>query len=164
MSAKLPDGLQVRNSKPTDHQPIISVMNDWWGGRDLSWMLPKLFLVHFNNSSFIIEKDGELVAFLIGFLSQARFNEGYIHFAGVHPAYRGTGLGRNLYNRFFQICRDHGRDTIRACTSPVNIGSIEFHRKLGFDILPGDTEIEGIPVTLNYNKPNDPKVLFQTMI
>ena len=127
-------------------------------------MLPKLFLVHFCDTSFIIEKSEDLMAFLIGFLSQSKVNEGYIHLVGVHPDYRGMGLGEFLYHRFFQICKANNRDTIRSCTSPVNKGSIEFHRKIGFSILRGDAEIDGIQVTLDYNGPGDPKVLFEIKI
>ena len=164
MITKLPIDLTIRNSKPSDHQRIISVMKDWWGGRDLTWMLPKLFLVHFCDTSFIIEKSEDLMAFLIGFLSQSKVNEGYIHLVGVHPDYRGMGLGEFLYHRFFQICKANNRDTIRSCTSPVNKGSIEFHRKIGFSILRGDAEIDGIQVTLDYNGPGDPKILFEIKI
>jgi GNAT superfamily N-acetyltransferase len=164
MITKLPQGLSVRNSKPTDHQRIISVMKDWWGGRDLTWMLPKLFLDHFGDTSFIIEKKEILIAFLIGFLSSSRPREGYIHFVGVHPNYRSIGLGRFLYHRFFNICKKNHRDTIRACTSPVNKGSIEFHKKVGFSILEGNGEVDGIPVSLDYNDPDGPKVLFKINI
>ncbi|MBU1181676.1 MAG: GNAT family N-acetyltransferase [Proteobacteria bacterium] len=164
MHRELPRGLKIRNSKPSDHQRIISVLKDWWGGRDLTWMLPKIFLVHFSNTSFVIENDKELIAFLIGFLSPSRINEGYIHFAGVHPGFRGIGIGAYLYERFFRICKENGRNTIKACTSPVNKGSIEFHKKIGFNISAGNAEIDGIQVTLDYNKPGDPKVLFEITI
>jgi ribosomal protein S18 acetylase RimI-like enzyme len=164
MITKLPKGMTVRNSCPADHQRIIAVMRDWWGGRDLARMLPKLFLIHFCDTSFIIEKEEELIAFLIGFLSPSRAREGYIHFAGVHPNYRGIGLGEFLYHRFFNICKGNHRDTIRACTSPVNKASIEFHKKVGFRILKGNGEMDGIPVTLDYNGPDDPKVLFEINI
>jgi GNAT superfamily N-acetyltransferase len=164
MITELPKGLTIRNSKPSDHQRIISVMKDWWGGRDLTWMLPKLFLVHFCDTSFIIEKEEELTAFLIGFLSHSKTNEGYIHLVGVHPNYRGMGLGEFLYHRFFQICKANNRDTIRSCTSPVNKGSIEFHKKIGFNILKGNAEVGGIQVSLDYNHPGDHKVLFEKKI
>lgn len=127
-------------------------------------MLPKLFLVHFCDTSFIIEKSEDLMAFLIGFLSQSKTNQGYIHLVGVHPDYRGMGLGEFLYHRFFQICKANNRDTIRSCTSPVNKGSIEFHKKIGFNILKGNAEVDGIQVSLDYNGPNDPKVLFEINI
>jgi ribosomal protein S18 acetylase RimI-like enzyme len=161
MHHALPDGLTIRNSTSSDHARIIQVLKDWWGGRDLTWMLPKLFLLHFNNTSFVIEKGDELLAFLIGFLSPGRPREGYIHFVGVHPDYRGIGIGRLLYHRFFKMCKEHQRDTVRACTSPVNKGSIEFHKKMGFAISDGNAEIEGTQVTRDYNTPNDAKVLFE---
>ena len=164
MNNELPNGLKTRNSKASDHPRIIGVLKDWWSGRDLTWMLPKLFLIHFNNTSFVVEKSDELIGFLIGFLSPARPKEGYIHFAGVHPDYRGIRIGGFLYHRFFKICKENGRDIIRACTSPVNKGSIEFHKKIGFEISKGNAEIEGIQVTLDYNKSNDPKVLFERRI
>jgi predicted GNAT superfamily acetyltransferase len=50
----------------------MAVMPDWWDGRDLRTMLPRLFLVHFNDTSFIPEDDGDLVAFLVGFMSPSR--------------------------------------------------------------------------------------------
>jgi GNAT superfamily N-acetyltransferase len=161
---KLPKDLTVRNSEPADHKRIISVMKDWWGGRDLTWMLPKLFLVHFCDTSFIIEKKEALLAFLIGFLSQSKTNEGYIHLVGVHPNYRGMGIGEFLYYRFFQICKKNSRDTIRACTSPVNKGSIEFHRKIGFNISKGNADVDGVQVSLDYNHSGDSKVLFEKKI
>jgi len=164
MNPELPKDLTIRNSMPSDHQRIIGVLKEWWGGRDLTWMLPKLFLIHFNNTSLVIEKRDELVAFLIGFLSPAKPKEGYIHFAGVHPEYRGIGIGEYIYKRFFKICKENKRNLIRSCTSPVNKGSIQFHKKLGFGISNGNAEIDGIKVTLDYNKPNDPKVLFEKAI
>jgi ribosomal protein S18 acetylase RimI-like enzyme len=164
MITKLPKGLTIRNSQSSDHQRIISVMKSWWGGRDLMWMLPKLFLVHFCSTSFIIEKEEDLIAFLIGFLSQSKTNEGYIHLVGVHPDYRAMGLGEFLYHRFFQICIENNRDTVRACTSPANKGSIGFHKKVGFNILKGNAIVDGIQVSLDYNHPGDPKVLFEKKI
>ena len=89
-----------------------------------------------------MEKDGELIAFLIGLLSPALPKEGYIHFVGVHPDFRGFGIGKYLYERFFKICKENNRDTIKACTSPVNKRAIEFHKKIGFEILKGNAEEE----------------------
>ncbi len=161
MGRTLPEGLSVRNTRPSDHAGIIGVMLDWWNGRDLTHMLPKLFLVHFCNTSFIVEKGNELIAFLIGFMSPANPAEGYIHFSGVHPEYRGTGIGAFIYDRFTQLCIENNRSVIRACTSPVNKGSIDYHTHIGFKIEKGEAVIEGVQVTLDYNRPNDPKVLFK---
>ena len=150
----------IRNTKPSDHGRIISVIQDWWGGRDLRAMVPRLFLMHFCDTSFIVEKEGEMIGFLVGFLSPSVPKEGYIHFIGVHPDFRKKGLAETLYHRFFELCRKNKRTLVRSCTSPVNRGSIEFHKRMGFQIEPGDGEVDGFPVTLDYNRPGDHKVLF----
>jgi len=97
-------------------------------------MLPRLFFVHFRETSFVAEDDGELVGFLCGFLSQSRAEEAYCHFVGVHPDRRGTGLAHELYERLFAAARDNGRTLVRCVTSPVNQGSLAFHARLGFEI------------------------------
>ena len=156
----LPKGMEIRQSKPTDHSRLIEVMKDWWRGRDLTYMLPRLFLNHFYKTSFVIEENEKLVAFLVGFLSPGEPDEGYIHFAGVDPNHHGKGIGRHLYEHFYRICREHNRTIVKACTSPVNKDSIAFHTHIGFNIKPGNAVLEGVQVTLDYNKPGDPKVLF----
>ena len=160
----MPKDITIRNAKPTDQLGIIAALQSWWDGRDLSAMLPKLFLNHFNDTSLVIEKAGQMIGFLIGFMSPGLKNEAYVHFMGVHPDFRKIGLGKELYERFYGICRSQNRTIIRACTSPVNKGSVAFHQKIGFTIESGDDEIDGIPVTRNYNRPGDHKVRFKKAI
>ena len=82
---------------------------DWWGGRDLRPLLPKIFFEHFRGTSLVVEHEDELVAFLVGFLCRDHDDEAYVHFAGVHPAWRRVGLARDLYRRFFALARCAGR-------------------------------------------------------
>lgn len=139
-------------------------MKNWWGGRDLAYMVQRLFLEHFCGTSFVIEKEEELVAFLIGFLSPDKKGEGYIHFAGVHPGYRKAGIGKYIYDCFADLCLENNCTAIRACTSPINKESVRFHTKIGFTIEEGDSEVDSIPVTSDYNRPDDPKVLFKKRV
>ncbi|UWS69892.1 GNAT family N-acetyltransferase [Streptomyces noursei] len=83
-------------------------------------------------TSLIAERDGELAGFVIGFLSPSKPEEAYIHFTGVAPAWRRTGLGRHLYERFFERARADGRTLVKAITSPQNARSIAFHNAMGF--------------------------------
>ncbi len=85
----------------------------------------------------------ELVAFLIGFLSQDRPEEAYIHFVGVAPAHRGHGLASDLYERFFDQVREAGRTRITAITSVDNTGSQAFHARLGFGISEPVVDYDG---------------------
>ena len=96
-------------------------------------MLPQLFFVHFESTSFVADaEDGTLAGFLVGFLSQTDARDAYVHFVGVAPERRGSGLGRELYERFFTTAREHGRTTVRCVTSPANEESVAFHEALGF--------------------------------
>jgi GNAT superfamily N-acetyltransferase len=135
-------------------------MPEWWGGRDLRPMLPKLFFEHFRSTSLIVEHEDEL----IGFLCPDHDDEAYIHFAGVHPAWRRVGLARDMYRRFFALARAAGRPVVRAVTGPVNAGSIAFHIGLGFAILPGDQEADGIPVTTDRGPQGDFVVRFELIL
>jgi ribosomal protein S18 acetylase RimI-like enzyme len=53
---------------------------------------------------------------------------------GVTPEDRGEGLGRTLYERFFDEARAQGRSVVRCVTSPLNQGSLAFHEALGFEV------------------------------
>ena len=130
--------IKTRNAIPSDHARITAVMPAWWGGRDLTAMLPNLFLIHFSDTCFVVEQGTELVGFLVAFLSQSLPDEAYIHFVGVHPDFRKAGVGADLYERFFKICRERGRTIVRARTSLVNTGSINFHTRMGFQVEYGE--------------------------
>ena len=96
--------MTIRHAHPSDYGRVIQHVNAWWGGREMAPMLPKLFFLHFEGTSFVAEDDeGRLVAFLIGFVSQTDPAEAYIHFVGVAPEQRGSGVGRELYERFFAV-------------------------------------------------------------
>ncbi|WP_425465070.1 GNAT family N-acetyltransferase [Nonomuraea longispora] len=79
-----------------------------------------MFLDHFHRTSLVAEGPGGMAGFLIGFVSPSQPREAYIHFVGVAPAARKSGLARSVYERFFGIARDHGRHVVRAVTAPVN--------------------------------------------
>jgi ribosomal protein S18 acetylase RimI-like enzyme len=127
----------IRNAEPSDYDTISPLVDDWWDGRQMRALLPRLFFEHFRETSFVAEEDGEVVGFLNGFLSQTFADEAYIHFVGVRPDRRGAGLASELYERFFAVARAHGRRLVRCVTAPVNEGSIAFHRAQGFEAEPG---------------------------
>ena len=127
-------GIAVRVADPADYDRIAPLVDEWWGGRAMVDMLPRLFFVHFQDTTFVAEDGPDLAGFLAGFLSQTRPSEAYIHFAGVSPDHRGRGVGRQLYERFFAVARERSRTVVRCVTSPVNQRSVAFHRALGFDV------------------------------
>jgi ribosomal protein S18 acetylase RimI-like enzyme len=136
------DRVLIRPAEPADYPRVHAVIDDWWGGRPMAAMLPKLFFVHFRDTSFVADADdGSLAGFLCGFRSQTFPDEAYIHFVGVDPARRVTGLGRALYERFLASVPE--RSVVRAVTSPVNERSVAFHQALGFEVERIDDDYDG---------------------
>lgn len=150
----------IRPIEATDYAPIIAVLDSWWGGRHMADMLPRLFFVHFRETSFVAEQDGTRVAFLVGFVSQTYPTQAYIHFVGVHPDYRKQGIGEQLYTRFFESVKARGCDEVHCVTSPVNKGSIAFHTRMGFEKETGDAVVDGVPVKLDYDGEGQGRVVF----
>lgn len=154
----------IRYAEPSDYQPIISIVNEWWSGRQMADMLPKLFFVHFRPTSFVAEKRGEIVGFVIGFVSQTLPEEAYIHFVGVHPEFRKDGLAKALYEKFFAAVGKLGCRTVRCVTSPVNKGSISFHRRMGFIVKDSVKVVGDVPVVEGYDGKGEDRVLFSKML
>ena len=144
--------ISLRTASPADYDRIIAVVDDWWG-RPLQRGLPRLFLEHFWNTSFVAESPGgELAGFCVGFLSAAQPDVAYVQFVGVAPAQRKTGLARRLYESFFALAAADGRGVVRAVTAPVNTTSVAFHTALGFSVT-GPVE--------DYDGPGSPKMVFE---
>ncbi len=154
------DDMLIRPLAPADYELILPVVNDWWGGRNMRDMLPKLFFVHFCRTSFVAERRGQIAGFLVGFMSQCRPEEAYIHFVGVHPQHRRSGLGKILYDCFFEEAGGFGCRQVHCVTSPVNKGSIAFHQAMGFQVEQTDRKLDGVPFVEDYDGPGEHRVLF----
>jgi ribosomal protein S18 acetylase RimI-like enzyme len=98
---------------------------------------------------------------LVGFISQTDPTLAYIHFVGVDPLERASGLGRGLYEHFFEIVQALGCHSVRCVTSPVNLVSIAFHRRMGFEFLTGDTEQNNVPVHTDFDGLGGSRVSFR---
>jgi ribosomal protein S18 acetylase RimI-like enzyme len=151
----------IRHAEDHDYKAIISTLDEWWGGRRMAPMLPKLFFVHFCPTSFVAEQDGLIVGFVVGFVSHSYPDEGYIHFVGVHPDFRKAGLGHQLYECVFEAMRRIGCGTVRFVTSPSNKGSIAFHLRLGFKPeISEKVAADAVSVFEDYDGPGEDRVLF----
>jgi len=152
--------MNIRQLQEADYETIIEAIDDWFDGRQMSHLLPRIFFIHFRPTSFVIEEDGRVMGFLAGFVSQTYPDQAYIHFVGNEANYRGRGLGRQIYSTFFETVRRLGCTTVRCISSPVNSGSIAFHTRMGFRIERSNGERHGAPCTLNYELQGADRVLF----
>ncbi len=154
----------LRHAEPDDHGHFVRVLDAWWGGRRMADMLPKLFFVHFRPTSFVAEADDGPVGFVAGFRSQSDPAQAYIHFVGVDPRWRGQGVAHALYWRFLDAVTVLGCREVRCVTAPSNRGSLAFHAALGFEVLPGDAEVDGVRYVSDYDGPGESRVLLRRVI
>ena len=148
------DAITLRRPTEADYPAISRVIDDWWGDRQLDHLLPRLWLQHFTGSSWLAEtEDGRLAGFLIGFLSPDKPDVAYCHLIATSPNLRRRGLGRMLYERFFDDARANGRHTVTAITWPANHASIGFHEALGFEVErgPESQNLYGTPSRAGYD-------------
>ncbi|WP_019546097.1 GNAT family N-acetyltransferase [Streptomyces sulphureus] len=155
----------LRQARPADHPALVTCVQTWWGdsrtpaeARELSLLLPKLFLQFFSRTSLVQEDATGIRAFLVGFHPPDDETQAYIHFVGVDPKLRGQGLARDLYSTFLHHAAASGRSEVRAVTSPANTGSLAFHRALGFTPEPGDRDLDGLPIHTDYDGPGQDRV------
>lgn len=50
----------LRHVEVKDYVPLIQIIDQWWGGRPMANLLPRLFFEHFQPTSFVLEKHAEL--------------------------------------------------------------------------------------------------------
>ena len=148
------DGIVFRRPVEADYPRVVRVLDDWWGGRNVDFLLPRLWLQHFTSTSWLAETaEGALAGFAIGFHSPDHPDVAYCRLIGTNPNLRLQGLGRQLYEHLFDDARRAGRHEIRAITWPGNRTSIAFHRALGFEVVggPGTQNLYGVPAFPGYD-------------
>ena len=148
------EGVVFRRPTEADYEAISRVIDDWWGGRQLDHLLPRLWLQHFTGTSWLAEaNEGRLAGFLIGFHSPDKPDVAYCHLIATNPNLRRRSIGRALYERFFEDARAAGRRTVTAITWPANRASIAFHTALGFEVQrgTGSQNLYGTPAQAGYD-------------
>jgi GNAT superfamily N-acetyltransferase len=154
---------RFRRPVEADHRFLVERVDDWWGGRRLHQLLPRLWLQHFTGTSWVAEdQSGAIAGFLIGFISPDHPATAYIHMVATSPNHRGAGLGRLLYERFVADVRSRGVRLVKAITWPGNRVSVGFHRAMGFvpEDGPDTQRLYGTPAYPDYDGEGDDRVVF----
>jgi RimJ/RimL family protein N-acetyltransferase len=132
----------LRVARREDHPAIRAAIGSWWGDRDLTPLFGSLFLENFASSSVVSEDEsGDMNGFIVGFPSLDDATAAYVHFIGVRPDARASGLGRVLHDAFAERMAERGAGTVRCVTSPQNSASVAFHQRIGFTIEFQDDEL-----------------------
>ena len=156
-------GLRFRRPTEDDHARIVGLVDEWWGGRRMRALLPRLWVQHFAGTSWIAEDEsGRLAGFIVAFISQDDPTTGYVHMVAADPNRRRGGVGRALYDQVFGDLRPRGVRRVKAVTWPGNRQSVSFHRSIGFrvDDGPGTQNLYGTPAYADYDGEGDDRVVF----
>ena len=155
--------LTLRRPTEDDYRSVIDVVDEWWGGRKMRALLPRLWFQHFTGTSWIAEgHDGHLAGFVVAFISQDDPSTGYVHMIAADPNRRRAGTGRRLYEGVFEDLAGRGVRRVKAITWPGNRQSVAFHRAIGFgvDDGPGTQNLYGTPAYADYDGDGDDRVVF----
>ncbi|HKQ71792.1 MAG TPA: GNAT family N-acetyltransferase [Polyangiaceae bacterium] len=141
----------TRPLEKRDYDLIVQVIDRWWGGPTSALAHP-IFFYELGEMGRIVEDDGVMVGFLLGFIARSGQggDVGYVHLVGIHPDHRRRGVGRLLYEAFEEDCRKTGASRMKAITTLGNEGSQVFHQVLGWDM----SEVE------DYAGPGRPRIVF----
>jgi ribosomal protein S18 acetylase RimI-like enzyme len=155
-------GVQARHPTEADYPTIVELVDEWWGGRRMRALLPRLWFQHFTGTSWILEEDGKLAGFIVAFVSPDDPSTGYVHMIAADPNHRRGGIGRRLYDLVFDDFAGRGVRRVKSITWPGNRTSVAFHRALGFriDEGPGTQRLYGTPAYADYDGWGEDRVVF----
>lgn len=153
--------IRLRRPTEADYRVIAAVVDDWWDGKVLQGLLPRVWFRHFADTSWIAkiadprhQADVPTIAgFLIGFVSPADSAIGVIQALGVDPRRRRIGVGKALVEAFATDASTAGATVLETLIWPGNRRSLPFLAALGFgvDPDPGARPIYGIPAIEGYD-------------
>jgi GNAT superfamily N-acetyltransferase len=156
------DEERFRRPVEADHRRLVGLVDDWWGGRRLHPLFLRQWFRHFSGTSWIVEDArGAPIGFLVGFISPDHPDRAYIHLVATSPNRRRRGLGRRLYEHFFDDVSSRGVRRVEAITWPGNRVSIDFHRAMGFSVDdgPGTQRLYGTPAYPDYEADGEDRAL-----
>jgi GNAT superfamily N-acetyltransferase len=124
--------VRTRSLTKADFDYVVSVIDRWWGGPIGTFAHP-IFFYELGEQARIVEEDGLIIGFLLGFISDHPIRTGYVHLVGIHPDHRRRGVGRLLYEAFTEACRNEHCARMKAITTQSNDGSLSFHLAVGWN-------------------------------
>jgi GNAT superfamily N-acetyltransferase len=155
--------LRFRRPTEEDHPALVTVVDEWWGGRRMQPFFQRVWFQHFSSTSWLAERpDGRPAGFLVGFISPDEPTVGYVKLIATNPNLRRRGLGRELYERFITDVAGRAVREVRAITWPGNRVSVGFHLAMGFRPVdgPGTQNLYGTPAFPDYDAPGEDRVVF----
>ena len=146
------DGVVLRRATIADLATVLGEIGEFWDDPGMEFLHQALYVHEFGETSVVAERAGEIVGYLLGFVSPG--GTGYIHAVAVRRGARGRGLAHTMYDRFAELVGERGAGSLKAITRPGNGGSRAFHEALGFSV----TLVEG------YSPSGDARLVFRRQL
>lgn len=122
----------IRGITKQDFDYIVAVFDQWWGGPSSERASP-FFFHELGDYAWIAEDDGRVVGFLLGLVATSS-RTGYVHLVGIDPNHRRRGVGKRLYQHFYDWCKQAGLKQLKAIGMVGHEASLRFHTALDFEV------------------------------
>lgn len=155
-------GVEFVRPTEADYDTLITVVDEWWAGRPVRRLLPRLWLRHFAGWSWLARLDGDrLVGFAIGLPSPGLPDTVALHLLGVDPNHRRRGIGRGLAARLADDATAAGANRIETVIATGDPVAVAFLRAVGYAVVagPGRRPIHGVPAHADYDGPGEDRIL-----
>lgn len=153
----------VRNTEEKDFVEIADLAENCAPMETERNSIYHIFTKFFKSTSLVAESEfGEIIGFVLGFISQENAEEAYMHLLCTDPKRRGKGIGSSLVEKFLEIAALKNCKKVYLITKPINWKSISFYRNLGFleDKSEDIINIMGVPAIRNYDGRGEHMVVF----
>jgi GNAT superfamily N-acetyltransferase len=140
---------RITTADVADLRQVLAEHHRYWGERDLRGLHLAVLVREFGPTCLVARGADGIVGYVFGFVTPG--GTGYVHLVATRDDARGRGLGRRLYGAFAEAAEGQGARRLKAITSTGNVGSIAFHRRLGFSA-------ETVP---DYDGPGEARVVFR---
>ncbi|HUK77595.1 MAG TPA: GNAT family N-acetyltransferase [Thermoleophilia bacterium] len=138
-----PRQVLIRGAEARDEARVRAALERSMAGVARCAPPPRLLFEHFGPTGFVAESNGEVVGFLLGFVSQTYPGEACIHAVWVRPDRRRAQLGTALYECFVAAAHEQYCSVVRAWAAGTDGGAIAFHQALGFVVDDEDQHLGG---------------------
>lgn len=114
----------------------------------------------FGTTSFIASANGALAGGVLACINQSKADEVYVDQVAVHNQWRGHGVTGHLLEAVADEARRLGCTRVWLSTDPANPAARVWPR-YGFALLPGNHEVNRMPVMRDFKGPGKHRALFE---